>query len=51
MKANTYYFTENAKLPLILYGSNLAFNYAWTPIFFNAKKIDLVSIIYFKSVL
>ncbi|KAK9890902.1 hypothetical protein WA026_012244 [Henosepilachna vigintioctopunctata] len=34
-------FTGAAKLPLLLYGTNLLANWAWTPIFFGAKDLDL----------
>lgn len=34
-------FNGAARLPLIVYGSNLVFNWMWSPIFFGAKRIDL----------
>ncbi|KAL1494602.1 hypothetical protein ABEB36_010174 [Hypothenemus hampei] len=31
----------DAKIPLVVYGSNLLLNWAWTPIFFGYKRLDL----------
>ncbi|KAJ8928475.1 hypothetical protein NQ314_018980 [Rhamnusium bicolor] len=34
-------FNGPARLPLIVYGSNVLLNWAWTPIFFGAKELKL----------
>ncbi|XP_056634876.1 translocator protein-like [Diorhabda sublineata] len=37
-------FNGAAKLPLIVYGTNLAANWAWAPIFFGKKDLQLALI-------
>lgn len=39
---NSYFVTVGAaKVPLIIYGTNLVLNWSWTPLFFNLKKVDI----------
>lgn len=35
---------ESAKLPLALYGTQLALNWAWSPIFFHYHKLNWSSV-------
>lgn len=36
-------FSGEAAIPLACYGTSLALNWAWSPLFFKYKKLGLVS--------
>lgn len=41
-----FFFSDDAVLPLTLFGGQLLLNWTWTPVFFKFHQIGLVNILY-----